>query len=108
VIVLEIVIREAALNELSKIKMSEKEGIRILAEFVGTCSIATDIELQIEEKQEEDLVISENCIQFFVPKKSIESLPEKIFLDFKPGMGYKISSAEETFGYNFKLKSKNR
>ena len=79
-----------------------------LAEFVGTCSIATDIELHVEEKQEEDEVITDNGINFFVPKKSLESLPNKIFLDYKPGFGYKISSGEETFGYNFKLKQKNK
>lgn len=104
---MKIEIREPALNELTKIDFGQDEGIRILAEFVGTCSIATDIELQIEEMQENDLVINENGINFFVPKKSIESLPDKIFLDYKPGLGYKISSAEETFGYNFKLKYKN-
>lgn len=104
---MEIVIREAALSELSKIQFNENEGIRILAEFVGTCSIATDIELQIEEKQEEDTAVNESGVQFFIPKKSIESLPDRIFLDYKPGMGYKISSAEETFGYNFKLKARN-
>ncbi|MCM3666039.1 iron-sulfur cluster biosynthesis family protein [Mesobacillus subterraneus] len=104
---MEIEIRKAALAELNKIHFNQDEGIRILAEFVGTCSIATDIELQIEAKQEKDSVISEKGVNFFVPKKSLESLPGKIFLDFKPGFGYKISSAEETFGYNFKLKSKN-
>ena len=103
---MKIEIREAALEELSKVQFGESEGIRILAEFVGTCSIATDIQLQIEEKQADDEVITENGINFFAPKKSLESLPGKIFLDFKPGFGYKISSAEETFGYNFKLKSR--
>ena len=101
---MKIEIREAALEELSRVQFGEGEGIRILAEFVGTCSIATDIQLQIEEKQAEDAVITESGIHFFVPEKSLESLPNKIFLDFKPGFGYKISSAEETFGYNFKLK----
>lgn len=104
---MEIEIRKAALEELNKVQFSENEGIRILAEFVGTCSIATDIQLQIEEKQDDDEVITESSINFFVPKKSVESLPDKIFLDFKPGFGYKISSAEETFGYNFKLKPRN-
>jgi Fe-S cluster assembly iron-binding protein IscA len=104
---MEIEIRKAALEELNKVQFSENEGIRILAEFVGTCSIATDIQLQIEEKQDDDEVITESGINFFVPKKSVESLPYKIFLDFKPGFGYKISSAEETFGYNFKLKPRN-
>ncbi|MCM3572212.1 MULTISPECIES: iron-sulfur cluster biosynthesis family protein [Mesobacillus] len=104
---MEIEIRKAALEELNKVQFSENEGIRILAEFVGTCSIATDIQLQIEEKQADDEVITESGINFFVPKKSVESLPDKIFLDFKPGFGYKISSAEETFGYNFKLKPRN-
>jgi len=104
---MEIEIRKAALEELNKVQFSENEGIRILAEFVGTCSIATDIQLQIEEKQDDDEVITESGINFFVPKKSVESLPDKIFLDFKPGFGYKISSAEETFGYNFKLKPRN-
>ncbi|MBT2643980.1 iron-sulfur cluster biosynthesis family protein [Bacillus sp. ISL-41] len=104
---MEIQIRKAALEELNKVQFSENEGIRILAEFVGTCSIATDIQLQIEEKRDDDEVITESGINFFVPKKSVESLPDKIFLDFKPGFGYKISSAEETFGYNFKLKSRN-
>jgi Fe-S cluster assembly iron-binding protein IscA len=99
-------IREAALNELTKIEFNPDEGIRILAEFVGTCSIATDIALHLETKQEEDAVITENGIRLFVPKKSLESLPERIILDFWPGMGYKISSAEETFGYNFKLVNK--
>ncbi|RSD27735.1 iron-sulfur cluster biosynthesis family protein [Mesobacillus subterraneus] len=101
---MKIEIREAAMNELNKIGFEDGEGIRILAEFVGTCSIATDIELQIEKKQKEDEEVVEKGISFFVPAKSLESLPEKIFLDFKPGFGYKISSAEETFGYNFKLK----
>ncbi|NKE08281.1 MULTISPECIES: iron-sulfur cluster biosynthesis family protein [Mesobacillus] len=101
---MEIEIRDAALEELSKVQFGESEGIRILAEFVGTCSIATDIQLQVEEKQPEDEVITESGIHFFVPKKSLESLPNKIYLDYKPGFGYKISSAEETFGYNFKLK----
>ncbi|WP_102263875.1 iron-sulfur cluster biosynthesis family protein [Mesobacillus jeotgali] len=104
---MKIEIKEAALEELSKVQFSDSEGIRILAEFVGTCSIATDIQLHIEEKQADDEVITESGINFFVPEKSLESLPSKIFLDFKPGFGYKISSAEETFGYNFKLKSRN-
>jgi Fe-S cluster assembly iron-binding protein IscA len=103
---MEIEIRKAALEELGKVQFSESEGIRILAEFVGTCSIATDIQLQIEEKQADDEVITESGFHFFVPEKSLESLPNKIFLDFKPGFGYKISSAEETFGYNFKLKQR--
>ncbi|WP_213369110.1 iron-sulfur cluster biosynthesis family protein [Mesobacillus boroniphilus] len=97
-------IRDAALEELNKVQFGDREGIRILAEFVGTCSIATDIQLQIEEKQADDEMITESGINFFVPKKSLESLPSQIFLDFKSGFGYKISSAEETFGYNFKLK----
>lgn len=101
---MEIEIREAALEELRKVQFSEREGIRILAEFVGTCSIATDIQLQIEEKQNDDEVLTTSGIRFFVPEISLESLPSKIFLDYKPGFGYKISSAEETFGYNFKLK----
>jgi len=100
-------IKEPALNELTKIDFDKDEGIRILAEFVGTCSIATDIELHIEKIQENDSVINENGINFFVPKKSLDSLPDKIFLDYKQGLGYKISSAEETFGYNFQLKYKN-
>lgn len=104
---MKIEIREPALNELKKIDFGQDEGIRILAEFVGTCSIATDIELHIEKMQENDSVINENGINFFVPMKSIESLPDKILLDFKPGLGYKISSTEETFGYNFQLKYKN-
>jgi Fe-S cluster assembly iron-binding protein IscA len=104
---MKIEIRDAASDELGKIQFGDSEGIRILAEFVGTCSIATDIQLQIEEKQADDEVIKESGINFFVPKKSLESLPDKIFLDFKQGFGYKISSAEETFGYNFKLKPKN-
>lgn len=79
---MKIEIREGALNELSKIEFKLDEGIRILAEFVGTCSIATDIALHLEKKQEEDAVITENGIRFFVPKKSLESLPERILLDF--------------------------
>lgn len=105
---MKIEIREAALKELSKVHFSKEEGIRIVAEFVGTCSIATDIELHIEEKQGEDKVIIEKGINFFVPEQSLESLPNKLFLDFKSGYGYKVSSAEETFGYNFKLKQKNK
>ncbi|WP_210367622.1 iron-sulfur cluster biosynthesis family protein [Bacillus sp. REN3] len=101
---MQIEVRQAAMEELAKIHFGEDEGIRILAEFVGTCSIATDIELHLEQKQDEDEVIATNGIRFFVPQKSIESLPGKIFLDFKPGLGFKISSAEETFGYHFKLK----
>lgn len=101
---MEIEVRDAALEELSKVQFGESEGIRILAEFVGTCSIATDIQLQVEEKLPEDEVIIESGIHFFVPETSLESLPNKIYLDYKPGFGYKISSAEETFGYNFKLK----
>ncbi|MBT2638465.1 MULTISPECIES: iron-sulfur cluster biosynthesis family protein [unclassified Bacillus (in: firmicutes)] len=104
---MKIEIREAALEELRKVQFGNGEGIRILAEFVGTCSIATDIQLQIEEKKASDEVMTESGINFFVPEKSLESLPDKIFLDFKPGFGYKISSAEETFGYNFKLKPRN-
>ncbi|MBT2681608.1 iron-sulfur cluster biosynthesis family protein [Bacillus sp. ISL-35] len=100
---MKIEIKEAALEELKKVQFGDGEGIRILAEFVGTCSIATDIQLQIEGKQPDDEVISAAGIDFFVPKKSVESLPGKIFLDFKQGLGYKISSPEETFGYNFKL-----
>lgn len=96
------------MEELRKVQFGENEGIRILAEFVGTCSIATDIQLQIEEKQARDEVITENGVNFFVPEKSLESLPGKIFLDFKAGFGYKISSAEETFGYNFKLKPRKK
>ncbi|WLR56056.1 iron-sulfur cluster biosynthesis family protein [Mesobacillus subterraneus] len=101
---MEIEIREAALDELKKVQFGEREGIRILAEFVGTCSIATDIELQVEEKQADDEVLTVSGIHFFVPELSLESLPSKIFLDYKQGFGYKISSAEETYGYNFKLK----
>ncbi len=104
---MQIEIRDAAMEELNKVQFSEGEGIRVLAEFVGTCSIATDIQLKIENKQADDEVITENGVDFFVPKKSLESLPGKIFLDFKLGLGYKISSAEETFGYNFKLKPRN-
>ncbi|CAM3966258.1 iron-sulfur cluster biosynthesis family protein [Mesobacillus thioparans] len=100
---MKIEIKEAALEELKKVHFGKGEGIRILAEFVGTCSIATDIQLQIEGKQEDDEVLSADGIHFFVPKKSVESLPDKISLDFKQGLGYKISSPEETFGYNFKL-----
>ncbi|WP_087972010.1 iron-sulfur cluster biosynthesis family protein [Oceanobacillus rekensis] len=96
-------IRDKAAEELSKVIFQEGEGIRILAEFVGTCSIATDIELSIEKAKEDDSIITEKGIRFFVSKVSVESLPEEIILDFKSGLGFKISSKEETLGYNFKL-----
>ncbi|MFC4022366.1 iron-sulfur cluster biosynthesis family protein [Oceanobacillus longus] len=101
-------IRDKAVEELSQITFQEDEGIRILAEFVGTCSIATDIELSVAKAKEDDFVLVEKGINFFVPKGSVASLPEEIILDFKNGMGFKISSKEETLGYNFKLNNHRR
>ncbi|RLL46570.1 iron-sulfur cluster biosynthesis family protein [Oceanobacillus piezotolerans] len=101
---MEINIKEGALKQLSTISFKEDEGIRILAEFVGTCSIATEIELHKETQMEDDIVIEQEGFLFFVPNQSLESLPEKINLDYKPGMGYKIYSDMETFGYSFQLK----
>ncbi|WP_337018511.1 iron-sulfur cluster biosynthesis family protein [Oceanobacillus massiliensis] len=100
---MKIEIREPAVRALSEIAFREDEGIRILAEFVGTCAIATEIELSIEKAKEDDLIIEEKGFHFFVPNSSIESLPEEIILDYKNGMGYKISSRQETFGYTFKI-----
>ncbi|WP_067726783.1 iron-sulfur cluster biosynthesis family protein [Oceanobacillus damuensis] len=96
-------VRDHAVEEISKIALTENEGIRILAEFAGTCSIATEIELSIEKAKEDDLLITEKGINFLVPEQSKASLPEEIILDFKNGMGFKISSKSETLGYNFRL-----
>lgn len=105
---MKIEIRDGAIDELSKIEFGEEEGIRILAEFVGTCSIATEIELSIEKPKDDDAIITEKGFRFIVPKVSIDSLPDTIFLDYKNGMGFKISSKSETFGYSFQLDGSKR
>ncbi|MCP3762990.1 iron-sulfur cluster biosynthesis family protein [Domibacillus sp. A3M-37] len=96
-------VKPAAAAELKKVEYKENEGVRIESIFIGSCSIASEYHLKIDQKKDNDDLFIVDDIPLLVSKVSQENLHEHISLDFNPAMGYKLTSAEETYRYNLKL-----
>jgi Fe-S cluster assembly iron-binding protein IscA len=98
-------VKPAALEELKKCVLQEGVGIRIQATFIGSCSIYAEYDLLISpiEADEDDVYVIEE-IPFVISKESQKHLGTEIYLDFNPALGYKLSSNEETYRYNLRLK----
>lgn len=96
-------VKPAAVAELKKVEYGEGEGVRIESIFIGSCSIASEHHLKIDQKKEGDDLFLVEGIPLLVSKESQENLHKHISLDFNPSMGYKLTSAEETYRYNLKL-----
>jgi Fe-S cluster assembly iron-binding protein IscA len=96
-------VKPAAAAELQKYEFGENEGVRIESIFIGSCSIASEYHLRIDHKKEGDDLFTVSGIPLLVSKESQENLHDQISLDFNPAMGYKLTSAEETYRYNLKL-----
>lgn len=105
---MEIKLTPAAVQELKKHPFKENEGIRIEAVFVGSCTIADEHSLKIDEKHEDDDLLVAEGIPLLLSKESQTNLHEKVTLDFNPQMGYKLSSPEEVYRYNLTLEKKSR
>jgi len=101
---LTITIRTAALEQLKALSLNEEEGIRIGSSYVGSCSLFADYQLSIDRKQEGDDVYEIEGIRFYVSDKSKAYLHSKLFIDFNPSLGYKLSSPEEVYKYDLTLK----
>ncbi|WP_046176269.1 iron-sulfur cluster biosynthesis family protein [Domibacillus indicus] len=96
-------LKPAAAAELKKYDYQENEGVRIESIFIGSCSIASEYHLKIDRKKEDDDLFVVEGIPLIISKESQNNLHEHISLDFNPAMGYKLTSAEETYRYNLKL-----
>jgi Fe-S cluster assembly iron-binding protein IscA len=103
VIKMNIDVKPAAVTELKKYEFGENEGVRIESIFIGSCSIASEYHLKIDQKKAGDDLFTVSGIPLLVSKESQENLHDQISLDFNPAMGYKLTSAEETYRYNLKL-----
>lgn len=96
-------VKPAAAAELKKYDYGPNEGVRIESVFIGSCSIASEYHLKIDEQTADDDLFVVEGVPLLVSQKSQENLHESITLDFNPAMGYKLTSAEETYRYNLKL-----
>lgn len=98
-----IVIKPAAVKELQKYEFGGNQGLRIEAIFVGTCSIATEHYLRIDERREDDLFLMAEGIPVVVSEESQKNLHHTVTLDFNPSLGFKLYSDEETYRYNLRI-----
>jgi Fe-S cluster assembly iron-binding protein IscA len=100
-------IKEAAIEQLLKVNYKENEGVRIEAIYVGSCSIYVEHELKIDNKNEDDERFIIAGIPILISSESKKHLPEKVFLNYSNGLGYKLYSDDETLRYNLQLKRVN-
>ncbi|MFP3727465.1 iron-sulfur cluster biosynthesis family protein [Priestia filamentosa] len=98
-----LIVKPAASEALNAVSFHETEGVRIEAIFVGSCALYVDHYLWIDEKQKEDTKVKVEGIPFLISKNSLTYLPDKLYVDYNPTLGYKLSSDEETFKYNLRL-----
>ncbi|AKO92449.1 iron-sulfur cluster biosynthesis family protein [Priestia filamentosa] len=98
-----LIIKPSASEALNEVSFNETEGVRIEAVFVGSCSLYVDHHLWIDEKQTDDTKIKVEGIPFLISPDSLKYLPKKLYVDYNPTLGYKLSSDEETFKYNLRL-----
>ncbi|MGG1220875.1 iron-sulfur cluster biosynthesis family protein [Priestia endophytica] len=98
-----LIVKPSALKELNEVSFNKTEGVRIEAVFVGSCSLYVDHHLWIDEKQTEDTKIEVEGVPFLISTDSLKYLPQKLYVDYNPTLGYKLSSDEETFKYNLRL-----
>lgn len=101
-----LIIKPSASEALNEVSFNETEGVRIEAIFVGSCSLYVDHHLWIDEKQTDDTKIKVEGIPFLISPDSLNYLPQKLYVDYNPTLGYKLSSDEETFKYNLRLTRK--
>lgn len=100
-------IKEAAIEQLLKVNYKENEGIRIEAIYVGSCSIYVEHELKIDNKNEDDERFIIAGVPILISSESKKHLPDKVFLNYSDGLGYKLYSDDETLRYNLQLKRVN-
>lgn len=86
---MEIILREDAINQLSKISFKENEGIRIATEQEQSCSLFVDYTLIKDQQKDSDLKILANGISFLLSKSTKEILPERLYINFVNPTGYK-------------------
>lgn len=101
---MEIILRPAAVTQLKNKQLQSNEGIRINASFIGSCSIYAEYDLSISQKRDMDDLFVVEDIPIIISKESQKYLAQRISLDYNPSLGYKLSSNEETYRYNLKLK----
>ncbi|MBR8646256.1 iron-sulfur cluster biosynthesis family protein [[Brevibacterium] frigoritolerans] len=104
---MDIEIKEAAIEQLLKMNYKENEGVRIEAIYVGSCSIYVEHELKIDNKNEDDERFIINGVPIIISSESKKHLPDKVFLNYSDGLGYKLYSDDETLRYNLQLKRVN-
>ncbi|MDP9741256.1 UNVERIFIED_ORG: Fe-S cluster assembly iron-binding protein IscA [Bacillus sp. B2I3] len=104
---MDIEIKEAAIEQLLKMNYKENEGIRIEAIYVGSCSIYVEHELKIDNKNEDDERFIIAGVPILISSESKKHLPDKVFLNYSDGLGYKLYSDDETLRYNLQLKRVN-
>ncbi|MEK4069480.1 iron-sulfur cluster biosynthesis family protein [Peribacillus sp. FSL R5-0717] len=104
---MDIEIKEAAIEQLLKMNYKENEGVRIEAIYVGSCSIYVEHELKIDNKNEDDERFIITGVPILISSESKKHLPDKVFLNYSDGLGYKLYSEDETLRYNLQLKRVN-
>ncbi|MED3710156.1 iron-sulfur cluster biosynthesis family protein [Peribacillus frigoritolerans] len=104
---MDIEIKEAAIEQLLKMNYKENEGVRIEAIYVGSCSIYVEHEMKIDNKNEDDERFIINGVPILISSESKKHLPDKVFLNYSDGLGYKLYSDDETLRYNLQLKRVN-
>ncbi|MFC8563943.1 iron-sulfur cluster biosynthesis family protein [Peribacillus frigoritolerans] len=104
---MDIEIKEAAIEQLLKMNYKENEGVRIEAIYVGSCSIYVEHEMKIDNKNEDDERFIIAGVPILISSESKKHLPDKVFLNYSDGLGYKLYSDDETLRYNLQLKRVN-
>lgn len=87
-------VKQPAIEQLKQLALKENEGIRILTEEEGGCSLYVHFALVIDKKRNTDDVISSGGVDFLISEQARKNLPEKVYLTHT-GSGYKLYSAEE-------------
>jgi len=99
-----IIIRETALESLSKLHFNESEGIRIVTNQEKSCTLFVDYQLTIDQHTEDDEIIVSDGIPFIISSDTKNILPEKIYISYNGIYGYKLSSDEQILKANIDLK----
>jgi len=98
-----IIVKIPAMEQLQKLNLKENEGIRILSDVEGGCSMYVNYSLVVDQKRTDDIVVTSGDIDFLVNERVKWNLPEKVYIAYT-GNGYKLYTDEEILQTDIQIK----
>lgn len=97
-------IKNSAVEKINLYSFQVDEGLRIEITPAESCSLFTEHLLMIDKKKVNDSLFIKQGIPLLISKESQKYLPNNLYLEFNPSLGFKLSSDEEVYQYNLSIK----